>query len=142
MSREDKLRQIEELRASVRRLETELAESTVSEEAQPAQQPPPYYAAYHILAGFSLGMFGAATSLLFNVVGSLLVGHHPLHLIQVYLTFPLGESALNMDGGVALAIGCCLYLGDRKSTRLNSSHTVISYAVFCLKKKKNNGTIF
>ena len=27
-------------------------------------------------------------------------------------------------------------LSDRKSTRLNSSHTVISYAVFCLKKKK------
>src|SRR2546426_5833137 len=26
--------------------------------------------------------------------------------------------------------------GDRKSTRLNSSHLVISYAVFCLKKKK------
>src|SRR5437588_7160520 len=29
---------------------------------------------------------------------------------------------------------------DRKSTRLNSSHTVISYAVFCLKKKKNKRT--
>src|SRR5260221_9965412 len=29
---------------------------------------------------------------------------------------------------------------DRKSTRLNSSHTVISYAVFCLKKKKDNRT--
>src|SRR5438034_1849970 len=29
---------------------------------------------------------------------------------------------------------------DRKSTRLNSSHTVISYAVFCLKKKKNKYT--
>src|SRR2546422_4569042 len=29
-------------------------------------------------------------------------------------------------------------LGDRKSTRLNSSHGYISYAVFCLKKKKNN----
>src|SRR5438034_4411307 len=28
------------------------------------------------------------------------------------------------------------YEADRKSTRLNSSHTVISYAVFCLKKKK------
>ena len=27
---------------------------------------------------------------------------------------------------------------DRKSTRLNSSHTTISYAVFCLKKKKNH----
>src|SRR5437868_15437325 len=29
-------------------------------------------------------------------------------------------------------------IGDRKSTRLNSSHVSISYAVFCLKKKKNN----
>src|SRR5256885_13181550 len=28
--------------------------------------------------------------------------------------------------------------GDRKSTRLNSSHLVISYAVFCLKKKKKH----
>src|SRR3712207_8637599 len=28
--------------------------------------------------------------------------------------------------------------GDRKSTRLNSSHANISYAVFCLKKKKND----
>src|SRR5258708_24216085 len=32
---------------------------------------------------------------------------------------------------------------DRKSTRLNSSHQIISYAVFCLKKKKNNlGILF
>src|SRR5438034_6632167 len=31
-------------------------------------------------------------------------------------------------------------MGDRKSTRLNSSHTVISYAVFCL-KKKNQGRV-
>src|SRR5437588_8941002 len=29
---------------------------------------------------------------------------------------------------------------DRKSTRLNSSHTVISYAVFCLKKKKDHAS--
>src|SRR3989454_7372528 len=32
-------------------------------------------------------------------------------------------------------------LVDRKSTRLNSSHLVISYAVFCLKKKKKNNSI-
>src|SRR2546430_10049475 len=31
-----------------------------------------------------------------------------------------------------------LHLSDRKSTRLNSSHSQISYAVFCLKKKKND----
>src|SRR2546421_7701980 len=30
---------------------------------------------------------------------------------------------------------------DRKSTRLNSSHDQISYAVFCLKKKKRNGRL-
>src|SRR5256885_4513934 len=41
---------------------------------------------------------------------------------------------------VARIVGCDLQglagFGDRKSTRLNSSHLVISYAVFCLKKKK------
>src|SRR3712207_7451132 len=31
--------------------------------------------------------------------------------------------------------------GDRKSTRLNSSHANISYAVFCLKKKKNQTSL-
>src|SRR5947207_8695698 len=34
------------------------------------------------------------------------------------------------------ALSALMVLTDRKSTRLNSSHTVISYAVFCLKKKK------
>src|SRR5437879_11549991 len=42
----------------------------------------------------------------------------------------LGE-LLGVDGDL-LGQG----LGDRKSTRLNSSHRCISYAVFCLKKKK------
>src|SRR5437763_2030164 len=37
------------------------------------------------------------------------------------------------DGGHAFPL-----IGDRKSTRLNSSHRCISYAVFCLKKKKRN----
>src|SRR2546426_9317107 len=46
----------------------------------------------------------------------------------------------------ALAIsGSSLWLGgnfiDRKSTRLNSSHLVISYAVFCLKKKKKRANL-
>src|SRR3989449_4597263 len=35
--------------------------------------------------------------------------------------------------------GCCAR--DRKSTRLNSSHGYISYAVFCLKKKKKNAAL-
>src|SRR5260221_7682613 len=37
-----------------------------------------------------------------------------------------------VTGVISYAVFCL----DRKSTRLNSSHTVISYAVFCLKKKK------
>src|SRR3712207_7367761 len=37
--------------------------------------------------------------------------------------------------GLGGSLGCTL---DRKSTRLNSSHANISYAVFCLKKKKKN----
>src|SRR5438270_13881797 len=36
----------------------------------------------------------------------------------------------------------CADLGDRKSTRLNSSHSQISYAVFCLKKKKKTKRLY
>src|SRR2546427_8158285 len=39
---------------------------------------------------------------------------------------------------VALAVAHCGLQLDRKSTRLNSSHSQISYAVFCLKKKKKH----
>src|SRR2546426_2033033 len=43
-----------------------------------------------------------------------------------------------VDWAAELPKLAALRTGDRKSTRLNSSHLVISYAVFCLKKKKNN----
>src|SRR5438132_6731314 len=48
---------------------------------------------------------------------------------------------LLVDGRPLTEVAAVLYylakrFPDRKSTRLNSSHTVISYAVFCLKKKK------
>src|SRR5438034_11073250 len=45
-------------------------------------------------------------------------------------------NGIDYFGDVAQTNGSALMAGDRKSTRLNSSHTVISYAVFCLKKKK------
>ena len=56
-------------------------------------------------------MFGALASLALNVIGSLLFEKDPLQIIQVYLTFPLGEQDLELQGGIALAIGCCLYIG-------------------------------
>src|SRR5207244_9454179 len=43
-----------------------------------------------------------------------------------------GRGLMLMGLGVVVGI----VFGDRKSTRLNSSHQIISYAVFCLKKKK------
>src|SRR5258708_36097256 len=46
----------------------------------------------------------------------------------------LGEGRL---GGARLPGGLPRPVLDRKSTRLNSSHQIISYAVFCLKKKNN-----
>src|SRR5438132_7576468 len=59
----------------------------------------------------------------------LLVVVGDLHLVQSLLGEQQRHAAARHDA--LLDRGA----GDRKSTRLNSSHTVISYAVFCLKKK-------
>src|SRR5690349_24130152 len=45
-----------------------------------------------------------------------------------------------MTGGTAVVLGD-VGVKDRKSTRLNSSHVEISYAVFCLKKKKKKQVV-
>src|SRR3712207_8979510 len=44
--------------------------------------------------------------------------------------------------GLAALTAAAIVVRDRKSTRLNSSHANISYAVFCLKKKKNQTSVF
>src|SRR5256885_16633088 len=54
--------------------------------------------------------------------------HDALPISVRTLPRPLGEPAYSQEWAHQR--------GDRKSTRLNSSHLVISYAVFCLKKKK------
>ena len=110
MDREAKIRELEALQRRIHEVEADLS-------AEPGAWPPKtYYGAYYATTGALLGFLAASTSLVFNIVGSLLVPafggtpQHPLRLIQVYLTFPLGESALEIDNGVTLAIGCCLYL--------------------------------
>ncbi len=104
-SSDQKRRELAELESRVKQIEDELADENVK-----PFQPKGYYTAYYALTGSMLGIFGAMTSLVFNVVGSAMVGQYPLELIRVYLTFPLGDKALEFDSGMALAIGCCLYL--------------------------------
>src|SRR2546429_4507572 len=62
----------------------------------------------------------------------LALGAEPVNVLRQILRETLALVAIGIAVGVPLA------LGDRKSTRLNSSHGYISYAVFCLKKKKTN----
>ena len=108
--RASKAKQLDVLHIQTRQLEEEL-----QREAHGHWQASGYYTTYYATAGFVLGMFGAAASLLFNVIGATLFGKHPLELIRVYLTFPLGERALTLSpesgqAGLLLAVGCCLYL--------------------------------
>ena len=113
---DEKIKQLEDLRTQVRQLEDELKTA----EAEELWRPKGFYTAYYATTGFMLGIFGATTSLLVNVIFAPIAGKNPLELIRVYLTFPLGEEALHLTDsanqmyavgdGVILAIGCCLYL--------------------------------
>src|SRR2546430_13697998 len=60
---------------------------------------------------------------------------------EVEVSTPNGAVFAVRENGWTIAVVTGRYaLSDRKSTRLNSSHSQISYAVFCLKKKKNHYT--
>src|SRR6266566_5663303 len=79
----------------------------------------------------------------------LMIRRPPRSTLFPYTTLFRSRSVLVTGGnrGIGLAIATAFAAQgdkvaiahrDRKSTRLNSSHLVISYAVFCLKKKKKN----
>src|SRR5688572_32671420 len=66
---------------------------------------------------------------------------YTLSLHDALPIFPEWVSFLGKFVGLGLVlVGLQALLVDRKSTRLNSSHSQISYAVFCLKKKKTSST--
>ncbi|MCE2796056.1 MAG: hypothetical protein LW816_12090 [Planctomyces sp.] len=122
---------LNQLRREVSRLELEIAER----EVPLAWAPQRFYGAFYVTTGFVLGGVAAMASLLFNVIGATIAGEHPLRIIGVYLTFPLGEQALRLtsasgtdyviDDGVILALGCCLYIGTGMVLGV-LFHTVIS----------------
>src|SRR3712207_8008935 len=74
------------------------------------------------------------TTLFRSAVEAEALGAGVAHVQELLEAFGLDQ--LVEDGALALAGEGDLLVGDRKSTRLNSSHANISYAVFCLKKKK------
>src|SRR6266566_8697042 len=60
-----------------------------------------------------------------------------IYTLSLHDALPISLQAARLVGDLAQRIGHGDGMqGDRKSTRLNSSHLVSSYAVFCLKKKK------
>jgi hypothetical protein len=104
------LNELSELRSRVAQLEAEVGDEMADAHAPAWSRG--FYLTYYATAGFFLGMIAALASLACNVVGSSVVGQHPLQLIKVYLTFGLGERALDpqLSDGLVIIIGCCLYI--------------------------------
>src|SRR3712207_8191612 len=59
---------------------------------------------------------------------------------KIYANTIFGQVNITIPHNITLFQGLKVIIIDRKSTRLNSSHANISYAVFCLKKKINTHT--
>ncbi len=107
---------VEQLKTKVQELQGEL-----DKVAEAQLWPPKQFSVIeHVIYGAALGAFGAAIALLANVILAPLAGKHPLELIRVFLTFPLGAEALALAeaaphapvlrDGMVLTFGCCLYL--------------------------------
>src|SRR5262245_64151640 len=64
----------------------------------------------------------------------------PLFPYTTLFRSPLPQNPLQAADRLAVEARVAAHHGDRKSTRLNSSHLGISYAVFCLKKKNTSHT--
>src|SRR5207248_7136352 len=91
--------------------------------------------AYVIGLAFLAAAFSSLPIILAVCVLTGLVG---INYAEICKYFPDGGGVYSAARSQArlLAVVGALLLVDRKSTRLNSSHRTISYAVFCLKKKK------
>src|SRR5260221_417754 len=113
--------------------------------ARQAGQPPSYMGTFTGARRYVMQTFATSQSAMMKrKVSKFMVGTRcpvchgkrlkPESLSVTFCGLDIGDLArLPLDANVQT---------DRKSTRLNSSHTVISYAVFCLKKKKNKGERF
>src|SRR5205807_7387406 len=88
-----------------------------------------------IAQGALIGLVGTAIGLVLGYALSWMGGHYHAFALapEVYSIDYVPFAPRAVDG---ILVAFVAIATDRKSTRLNSSHLVISYAVFCLKKKK------
>src|SRR5690242_21163721 len=104
-----------------------------------------------LVLGGLLALISSGLTIIYGTLGVLNLAHGAMFMLGGYagwLTYTYtGSFVAAVFGGAVfvMIIGVIVerviirsfYERDRKSTRLNSSHMSISYAVFCLKKKKN-----
>ncbi len=107
MDAEARRRKIDHHLEAIRSLE---AQAAADDSAAPSWPPKDFYLLWHVVVGLTLGGVGAAVSLLANGLAAPLFGKRALELIRVYLTFPMGARALDLDDASVLTIGCVLYL--------------------------------
>src|SRR5207253_8217413 len=86
-----------------------------------------------LAAAFAAVLFLTVMFKKIAVINATTVGFaYLITILLIAASWGIAESVL----ASIVATICLNYFLDRKSTRLNSSHVAISYAVFCLKKKK------
>lgn len=108
MDAQTRKRLIDEHLDAIRELEAQ-ATGEIADESQ-SWPPDGFYMLWHVVVGLMLGGLGALVSLTANVFGAPLFGRRSLELIRVYLTFPMGAKALEVEEGMVLFVGCMLYL--------------------------------
>src|SRR5438034_5634942 len=99
---------------------------------------------FYLLVPLARSMYGRTNRNYLKYLLAIAAGAGATHTLVPPTPGPLAiAGTLGVDLGTMVLVGIVVALPaagagllDRKSTRLNSSHTVISYAVFCLKKKK------
>src|SRR3989475_2564732 len=130
-----------------------LIEATTKKKDESEASPGALYSSGLIAAGGVFGLLGIIIALLqdpeiSNRVPHFLTSvlrlpwrpdlftHPPGWFVLILFHLPYGHYVYNLGIRLSTSNLFGIFMLDRKSTRLNSSHSQISYAVFCLKKKK------
>lgn len=111
MTRDEKIKRIQELQAETSALLSTIDNESAAKRVDETWPPKTFYWWYHITTGCILGGVGAIASLFFNIVGSAIIDKNPFELIKVYMTFPMGASALtSASESILIIVGIILFI--------------------------------